>query len=82
VFSTPNLIGLIEHTVGMEIELGSLSPTPLGAKVTITTRVIHTEGRENSSQVEAWDEQELIARGSQFRATRVRGRSDWKSSCR
>ncbi|MCU0784163.1 MAG: thioesterase family protein [Verrucomicrobia bacterium] len=83
VLSTPNLIGLIERTareslepfleadertVGMEIELRHLAPTPLGAKVTITTRVIHTEGREISFQVEARDEQELIVRGVHKRA--------------
>ncbi len=83
VLSTPNLIGLIERTareslqpfleadertVGMEIELRHLAPTPLGAKVTITTRVIHTDGREISFQIEARDEQELIARGVHKRA--------------
>ena len=83
VLSTPNLIGLIERTareslqpfleadertVGMEIELRHLAPTPLGARVTITTRVIHTEGREISFQVEARDEEELIARGVHKRA--------------
>jgi len=83
VLSTPNLIGLIERTareslqpfleadertVGMEIELRHLAPTPLGAKVTVNTRVIHTEGREISFQVEARDEQELIARGVHKRA--------------
>jgi fluoroacetyl-CoA thioesterase len=83
VLSTPNLIGLIEQTareslqpfleadertVGMEIELRHLAPTPLGARVAITTRVIHTEGREISFQVEARDEQELIARGVHKRA--------------
>jgi len=83
VLSTPNLIGLIERTareslppfletdertVGVEIELRHLAPTPQGAKVTITTRVIHTEGREISFQVEARDEQELIARGVHKRA--------------
>lgn len=83
VLSTPNLIGLIERTareslqpfleadertVGVEIELRHLAPTPLGAKVTITTRVIHTDGREISFQVEARDEQELISRGAHKRA--------------
>ena len=83
VLSTPNLIGLIERTareslhpfletdertVGVEIELRHLAPTPPGAKVTITTRVIHTDGREISFQVEARDEHELISRGAHKRA--------------
>lgn len=83
VLSTPNLIGLIERTareslqpfleadertVGTEIELRHLAPTPLGARVSITTRVIHVEGRKVSFQVEARDEQELIARGLHERA--------------
>src|SRR5688572_27247263 len=60
VLSTPKLIGLIERTareslypflsddertVGAEIEVRHLAPTPLGARVTITTRVIHTEAQ-------------------------------------
>ena len=83
VLSTPNLIGLIERTareslepfletdertVGVEIELRHFAPTPLGAKATITTRVIHTDGREISFQVEARDAEELIARGAHKRA--------------
>ena len=78
VLSTPNLIGLIERTareslhpfldadertVGSEIELRHLAPSPLGARVTITVRVIHTEGRQINFPVEARDEHELIARG-------------------
>jgi predicted thioesterase len=83
VLSTPNLIGLIERTargaltpflesdertVGTEIELRHLSPTPLGARVTILTRVIHAEGRLVTFQVEARDDNELIARGVHTRA--------------
>src|SRR5436190_1590789 len=58
VLSTPKLIGLIERTareslypfldenertVGVEIEIRHLAPTPAGQQVTITTRVIHVE---------------------------------------
>jgi len=83
VLSTPNLIGLIERTareslqsfleldertVGVEIELRHLAPTPMGASVTVTTRVIHTDGPEISFQVEARDKDELIARGAHKRA--------------
>lgn len=83
VLSTPNLIGIIErtarqslapfldedeHTVGVEIELRHLAPSPLGARVTVRVHVIHVEGRLVQFQVEARDEHELIARGVHKRA--------------
>ena len=83
VLSTPNLIGLLERTarqaiapfleadersVGTEIELRHLAPSPLGARVAIAVRVIRTEGRQVTFQVEARDEHELIARGVHTRA--------------
>lgn len=83
VLSTPQLIGLLERTarlalapllesnertVGIEIELRHLAPTPLGATVTCTARVIHAEGRQVSFHVEARDGHEVIARGSHRRA--------------
>ena len=83
VLSTPNLIGLLERTareslqpfldedertVGMEIELRHLAPTPLGKRVTCVARLIHAEKTEVTFQVEARDEQELIARGVHKRA--------------
>ena len=83
VLSTPNLIGIFERTareaitpfldadersVGVEIEVRHLAPTPLGARVTVTARVIHTEGRLVDFQIEARDEHELIARGVHKRA--------------
>ena len=89
VLSTPNLLGLLERTaleslhpflesdertVGVEIELRHLAPTPLGARVTVTTRVIHTDKTLVTFQVEARDEQEVIARGVHKRAViRVEG---------
>lgn len=83
VLSTPSLIGLIERTaresvapflaadertVGTEIELRHLAPTPQGEWVTITTRVIRVEGRQLVFQIEARDAHELIARGVHQRA--------------
>ena len=83
VLSTPSLIGLLERTarealapflepeersVGGEIELRHFAPTPLGQHITCTVRVIHAEGREISFQIEARDQQELIARGLHKRA--------------
>jgi len=83
VLSTPNLIGLLERTarealspflqtnertVGMEIEIRHLAPTPLGASVTCTARVIATEDATVTFHVEARDEHELIIRGLHKRA--------------
>jgi predicted thioesterase len=83
VLSTPNLIGIFERTarhaiapfleadertVGVEIELRHLAPTPLGASVIVTVRVIHVEGRHVDFQIEARDAHELIARGVHKRA--------------
>ena len=78
VLSTPNLVGFLERTarealapsleanersVGMEIEIRHLAPTPVGQSMTCLARVIHAEGTQVTFQVEARDEQELIARG-------------------
>ncbi|PYI81660.1 MAG: hypothetical protein DME26_19540 [Verrucomicrobia bacterium] len=83
VLSTPSLIGLLERTaretlapllepdersVGAEIELRHFAPTPLGQRVTCLARVIHAEGKEITFQLEARDQDELIARGLHKRA--------------
>jgi predicted thioesterase len=83
VLSTPNLIGLLERTarktidpfldaeersVGIEIELRHLAPTPLGAEVTCITRVYHVDGRKVDFQIEAREQGRLIARGLHKRA--------------
>ena len=83
VFSTPKLIGLLERTarfslapylenhertVGVEIDLKHLAPAPLGAKVTLLTRVIAIDGVYATFAVEARDEHELIAKGIHKRA--------------
>lgn len=78
VLCTPALIGFLERTarealtsflepgensVGTQIEVNHLAPTPPGFAVTCTARVIHVEGPRVTFQVEARDERELIARG-------------------
>ena len=83
VLSTPKLIGLIERTareslypflennertVGAEIEIRHLAPTPAGSNVTILTRVIQAEGKTVDFQFEVRDDQEMIARGLHKRA--------------
>jgi len=83
VLSTPWLIKWLEQTaretlrplleegeasVGMEVDIRHLAPTPIGATVKCTARVISAEGSTVTFQVEASDEQELIARGVHKRA--------------
>ena len=87
VLCTPWLIWFLEHaargavlpflesgesTVGVQIEVRHLAATPLGQNVTCMARVIRAEGSLISFQVEARDEQELIARGlHQLRVIKV-----------
>jgi predicted thioesterase len=83
VLSTPKLIGLIERTaresmypflesnqrtVGAELEIRHLAPTPVGSRVSILTRVIQVEERTIDFQFEVRDEREMIARGLHKRA--------------
>src|SRR5262245_60867562 len=83
VLSTPALVGLLERTaretlqsylepnertVGIELDLRHLAPTPLGQTVICIARVIHTEGTQVTLQIEARDAQEVIARGVHKRA--------------
>lgn len=83
ILSTPNLIGILERTarqaiapflaadersVGVELDLRHLAPTPLGATVTATARVIGVSGRFVDFQLEARDGQELLLRGVHQRA--------------
>ena len=78
VLSTPTLVGFLERTarevmlplldanertVGIEIEVRHLAPTPVGQSVTCIARVIQVESTQATFQVEARDEQEIIARG-------------------
>ncbi len=78
VLSTPCLIGLLERTarkalapvlsagessVGVHVDMRHLAPTPPGRRVVCTARVIHVEGSVISFQIEARDQDELVARG-------------------
>ena len=78
VLGTPALVGFLEktarkalvafldaneNTVGTEIELQHLAPTPRGEMVTCRARVISVEGARITLQLEARDAHELIARG-------------------
>ena len=83
VLSTPNLVGILERTarqaiapfldadersVGVELDLRHLAPSPLGAQVTATARVIGASRRFVDFQIEARDQHELIVRGVHKRA--------------
>jgi len=83
VVSTPNLVGFLERTareaiadcldadersVGTEVEIRHLAPTPVGATIRCTARVIAVEERKVTFQVEAHDGHEVIARGLHKRA--------------
>ncbi len=78
VLSTPWLVWFLEHaaldaalpflepgeiTVGTRVEVDHLAPTPVGALVTCTARIIHSEGPVISYPLEASDGEETIARG-------------------
>ena len=78
VLSTPWLVWFLEHaaldaalpslepgeiTVGTRVEVDHLAPTPVGALVTCTARIVHSDGPVISFQLEATDGQETIARG-------------------
>jgi fluoroacetyl-CoA thioesterase len=56
-----------ENTVGVEIQVSHLAPTPVGQTVTCRARVLFADKGEISFQLEAHDECERIARGSHRR---------------
>ena len=83
VLSTPRLVALIERTareslypfleehertVGAEIDIKHMAPTPLGREVSIITRVIGGDGQRWDFQFEVRDDYETIARGLHKRA--------------
>jgi len=83
VVSTPSLVGFLERTaretiaefldadersVGIEIDLKHLAPTPIGQTVHCTARIISVEDRQVLFQIEARDQHEVIVRGVHKRA--------------
>jgi predicted thioesterase len=83
VVSTPNIVGFLERTarqtiaphldadersVGIEIDIRHLAPTPVGQTIHCTARVIAVEGSKVSFQIEARDAHEVIVRGLHKRA--------------
>lgn len=83
VVSTPNLVGFLERTaretiaphleadersVGIELDIRHLAPTPVGQVIHCTARVIAVDGSKISFQIEARDAHEVIVRGLHKRA--------------
>lgn len=83
VLSTPSLIWHLEHaaidalkpflapgeiSLGTAIDIQHLAPTPVGASVTCTARIVSTDGPRVLFQLEARDERATIARGLHRRA--------------
>ena len=52
-----------EHSVGVSIDIEHTAPTPRGAEVVCTARVIHVDGLLITFQLEAHDAHEKIAGG-------------------
>lgn len=78
VLSTPSLLWFLEQaairalaprltggevSVGTEVELQHLAPTPVGGMVTCRARVVSADGPAVAFHVEAHDGHEVIARG-------------------
>ena len=83
VVSTPNIIQFLERTarhtlaphldadertVGVEIDIKHLAPTPVGQTIHCRAQVISAEGRQFTFQIEARDDHEVIVRGLHKRA--------------
>ena len=83
VVSTPNIIQFLERTarhtltphleadersVGLEIDIRHLAPTPVGQTIHCRAQVIAVEDRKVTFQIEARDQHEVILRGLHKRA--------------
>ena len=83
VVSTPNIIQFLERTarqtlaphldadertVGVEIDIKHLAPTPVGQTIHCRALVIAAEGRQFTFQIEARDDHEVVVRGLHKRA--------------
>lgn len=82
VLATPAMMALMENaamkavapqlpegssTVGGFIQSSHLHPTPLGAKITATARLVKEEGRKLTFEVEAEDTNGIIGKGEHLR---------------
>lgn len=82
VFATPAMIALIEETawksvisyledgqstVGTQLDISHVAPTPVGMKVRCETELIKTEGRKLIFNANVYDETGLIGTGTHER---------------
>lgn len=82
VFATPAMVALVEETawrsvvpyleegqttVGTNVNVNHVSPTPLGMKVFCETELIEAEGRKLKFKVNVHDEKGLIGEGTHER---------------
>jgi fluoroacetyl-CoA thioesterase len=83
VVSTPSLVGFLERTaretiadcldadersVGTELDIRHLAPTPVGQTIHCRAQVITVEDRKITFQIEARDAREVVMRGLHQRA--------------
>jgi predicted thioesterase len=83
VVSTPNIIQFLERTarhlltphldadersVGLEIDIRHLAPTPVGQTIHCRAQVLSVDGSKIQFQIEARDAHEVIVRGLHKRA--------------
>jgi predicted thioesterase len=83
VFATPAMILLIEEvsreaiephlpagqtTVGIELRVRHLAPTPIGSTVRVRCEVTEVEGNRVELRAEVWDEVEKVGEGEHTRA--------------
>ena len=54
-------------TVGARVELDHLAPTPVGALLSVTVRLVAVDGRRLSFEFEASDQSGEVARGTHLR---------------
>jgi predicted thioesterase len=82
-YSTPSMIALMEiasvaaiknelnigqTSVGTEIQVKHLAPTPVGMHVRARSVLLQIDGSHLQFKVEAWDDQEIIGEGIHMRA--------------
>jgi fluoroacetyl-CoA thioesterase len=82
VLGTPAIVATVERlavasladalspgttTVGARVELDHLAPTPVGALVSVTVRLVAVDGRRLTFEFEATDPSGAVARGTHLR---------------
>jgi fluoroacetyl-CoA thioesterase len=82
VLATPAIVATVERlavasladalppgttTVGARVELEHLAPTPVGALVSVTVRLVAVDGRRLTFEFEASDPRGVVARGTHLR---------------